>query len=94
MGDTKNASVQIGELNLRIPGGSADFGHRVSAVISKQLGKRLGVGPDQRIGVLNMHVQLANGNTETEAGDAIANSIVNALKSGSRKTVISRLKRR
>ena len=94
MGDTKNASVQIGELNLRIPGGNAHFGHRVSAVISKQLGKRLGVGPDQRIGVLNMHVQLANGNTETEAGDAIANSIVNAMKSGSRKTVISRLKRR
>jgi len=94
MADTKNASVQIGELNLRISGGSAEFGHRVSAVIGTQLGKRLGVGPDQRIGVLNMHVPLANGSTATEAGDAVANSIVNALKGGSRKTVISRLNRR
>ena len=82
MADTRNAPMQIGQMNFRIPGRSAEFGHRVPEGVGKSLGDKLPPGLERRLGAVSVRVQLPSSATEAEICDAIANSIVNALSKG------------
>jgi hypothetical protein len=79
MADPRTAPVQIGQMNLRIPGSSADVGHRIPEDVGKRLGDKLPPGLERRLGAVSVRVKIQSGATEAEMSEAIADSIVKAL---------------
>lgn len=77
------STLNIGQLNMRIPGKSADTGQNVAERVAEGMAKR--VPPDLRcqLGALNVRVQVAAGASEVEMSDAISEAIVKAIHSGS-----------
>lgn len=77
------STLNIGQLNMRIPGKSADTGHNVAEGVAEGIVRR--VPPDLRcqLGVLSLRVQVAAGASEAEMSDAISEAIVKAIHSGS-----------
>jgi hypothetical protein len=82
MADRRNARVQIGQMNLRLPGGSVDSAHSVAEGVGRRLGEMLPSGLERRVGALNVRVQIPGKATEAEMSDAIARSIAGALRKG------------
>jgi hypothetical protein len=79
MADTRSAPMQIGQMNLRIPGTSADVGHRIPEGVGNRLADKLPPGLERRLGAVSVRVQIRSGATEAEMCEAIADSIVKAL---------------
>ena len=80
MPDHTNAAIHIGQLNLRIPGNSADTAHRVANGIGQGLAQKVPFGMRRHIGALSVRVQVGAGATEAEMSDAVAVAIVKAMR--------------
>ena len=79
MADAKSAAIQIKQINLRIPGRDAAFGHRVSEQVARLLADKAPLGWKHQIGALNLRLQTQRGATEVEISYAVANSVLGAL---------------
>ena len=80
MPENKNAAIHIGQLNLRIPGNSADTAYRVANGIGQGLAQKVPTGMQRRLGALSVRVQVPAGATEAEMSDAVAEAIMRALR--------------
>ena len=80
MPENKNAAIHIGQLNLRIPGNSADTAHRVANGIGQGLAQKTPPGMQRHLGALSVRVQVPPGATEAEMSDAVAEAIMKALR--------------
>jgi hypothetical protein len=80
MAEHTNAAIHIGQLNLRIPGDSADTGYRVANGIGQSLEQRIPAGMQRRLSALSVRVQVPASATEAEMSDAVAEAIMRALR--------------
>ncbi len=83
MSDLQNAGVQIGQMNLRIPGEGSESGNRIAERVSQRLANQVPVSLERRLGTLSVRVQQPVGATEGERSDAIAEAIMTVLRKGS-----------
>lgn len=79
MNERINPAVHIGQLNLRVPGRSAETGHRVASGIAESLARKVPAGLRRQLGALNVRVQLNADASEAEISEAISAAIVRAL---------------
>ena len=77
-----DSGIHIGQLNLRIPGKSAEAGHSVANGVAESLARGIPADMHSRLGALNVRVQLAAGAGEAEMSDAIAEAIGKAIQRG------------
>jgi hypothetical protein len=82
MAEGRAPGIQIGQLNLRIPGDSAEVGHRVANGMAESLAQQVPSGLQGQFGALNVRVRLPPGASEAEMSEAIAGAIINALQRG------------
>ncbi len=75
----RTPAIQIGQLNLRLPGNSAEVGHRVAHGIAESLAQQVPPGLQGQFGALNLRVRLPPGASEGEMSGAIAKAIINRL---------------
>jgi len=80
MPENKNAAIQIGQLNMRIPGANAEAGRSLADGVAQTLGQRIPDGRQRHIAALNVQVQQPVNGTEAEMIDAIAEAIMRALR--------------
>jgi hypothetical protein len=80
MAEPANAAIHIGQLNLRIPGNSADTAHRVANGIAQGLAQKVPTGMQRHLGALNVRVQVPASATEAEMSDAVAEAIMRSLR--------------
>jgi hypothetical protein len=74
------STIHIRQLNLRIPGDSAETGRRVANGIGQGLAQKVPTGMQRRLGALSVRVQVPAGATEAEMSDAVAEAIMRALR--------------
>jgi hypothetical protein len=84
MPDHAHVPIRIGQLNLRLPGDSAQAGHRVADGISERLARTVPPDISHRLGAVSLRVRVPAGATEAEMSDAISGAILHALRKGSR----------
>ncbi|GKT07123.1 hypothetical protein [Desulforhabdus sp. TSK] len=77
------STLHIGQLNLRVPGKSADTGHKVADGVAEKLVQKVPPGMRCQVGALSVRVQVAASASEVEMSDAISEAIVKAIHSGS-----------
>ena len=82
MSEQRNGSVNIGQMNLRVPGSNAEMAHRITDGIGQSLAQRIPVGMQGHIGALSVRVQIPTNASEAEMSGAIAGAIWNALQKG------------
>jgi len=75
-------TIQIGQLNLRITGNSAEVGHRVVNGMTERLAQQLPSGLQGQFGALHLRVRLPTAASEADMSEAIAGAIINALQRG------------
>ncbi len=80
MPENKNAAIQIGQLNMRIPGANAEAGRSLADGIAHNLGRRVPAGMYRHIAALNVRVQLPANGTEAEMSVAVVEAIMRALR--------------
>lgn len=80
MAEHANAAIHIGQLNLRIPGDSAETGHRVANGIGQGLAQKVPTGMQRHLGALSIRVPVPAGATEAEMSDAVAEAIMRSLR--------------
>lgn len=80
MTEARAAAIQIGQLNLRIPGNGEEAGHRIANGIAESLAQQLPSGLQGQFGALNLRVRVPPGASEGEMSGAIAGAIINALQ--------------
>ena len=80
MAEYRTAAVQIGQLNLRVPGTSAETGRRVASGIAESLVRKVPAGMRRQLGALSVRVQVPAVATEAEMSDAVAEAIMRALR--------------
>ena len=80
------STIHIGQLNLRIPGSSAEAADRVANGIAKGLAPKVPNGMQRHLGALSVRVQVPASATEAEVSSGIAEAIVTALRMGNRAT--------
>jgi hypothetical protein len=80
MAEPANTAIHIGQLNLRMPGTSADTAHGVAHGIAEDLAQKVPAGMQRHLGALSVRVQVPAGATEAEMSDAIAEAIMRALR--------------
>lgn len=78
----RGTGLQIGQLNLRLPGSSAAVGQRVANGMAQRLAQQLPAELQGQYGALNVRVQVPVGASEAEIEGAIAQSILSALQRG------------
>jgi hypothetical protein len=77
--DSRRAAIQIGELNVRLPGGNGEIARRVAEGVGSNLAARVPAGLRRRLGALNLRVEVPAGATEAEMSAAIALEILRGL---------------
>jgi hypothetical protein len=80
MADNKNAAIQIGQLNIRIPGANAEAGRLMADGVAHNLARRVPAGMERLIGALNLRVQLPANGAEAEMSNVVAEAIIRALR--------------
>jgi hypothetical protein len=85
MAEHRNSALHIGQLNLRVPGKSAETGHRVANGIAASLARKAPAGMRRQFGALNLRVRLPAGASEAEICDAVSEAIMKALHRGGRQ---------
>jgi hypothetical protein len=80
MPENKNAAIQIGQLNMRIPGANAEAGRSLADGVAQNLARRVPAGMERHIGALNIRIQAPANGTEAEMGEAVAGAIIRALR--------------
>jgi hypothetical protein len=78
MPENRKSAIEIGQMNLRIPG-EAESGIRSANDVVKSLEQKIPPGKQRRIGALNVRVQMPAIGTAAAMNDAIAEAIVHAL---------------
>lgn len=86
MAEHRNSVFHVGQLNLRVPGESAETGHRIANGIAESLARKVPAGMQRQLGAQNVRVRLPAGATEAEMSDAISEAIVKALDRGGKPT--------
>ena len=74
------SAMHIGQLNLRIPGNSADTAHHIANGIAHGLAQKVPTGMQRHLGALSVRVQVPASATEAEMSDAVAEAIIRALR--------------
>ena len=82
MAEGRTPAIQIGQLNLCMPGSGAAAGHRVANGIAESLAQQALTGLQGQFGALNVRVRLSAGVSEGEMSGAIASAITTALQKG------------
>ena len=82
MVEAKTPAIQIGQLNLRVPGNNPEAGHRLANSVAESLARQIPPGLQGKFGALNVRVRLPLGASEAEMSGAIAQSILNVLSKG------------
>jgi hypothetical protein len=82
MADRNSPALQIGQLNLSVPGQGAEAGHRVANGVTESLAQQLPAGLQGHYGALNVRVPMPAGASEGEMSAAIAGAIISALQRG------------
>ena len=85
MAEHASTAIHIGQLNLRIPGQSADTAHHVANGIGQSLAQKVPTGMRRHLGVLSVRVQVPTGATEAEISDTVAEAILRALQRGTER---------
>jgi hypothetical protein len=80
MGKHTNTPIHIGQLNLRIPGTSADTAHRVANGIGQELANKVPTGMQCRLAALSVRVPEPASATEAGMGGALAVAIIRAVQ--------------
>jgi hypothetical protein len=80
MPENKNTAIQIGQLNMRIPGANAEAGRSLADGVARSLARSVPAGMNRHIGALNVRVQLSSNGSEAEMSVAIAEAIIRALR--------------
>ncbi|MEO7651191.1 MAG: hypothetical protein ABIZ80_12040, partial [Bryobacteraceae bacterium] len=80
MPENRDAGIHIGELNLRIPGSSAEGGHRLANSVSSRLAEEVPADGHRDLGAMTIRVRLAAGASEAETSDAVADALRKALR--------------
>jgi hypothetical protein len=80
MTENKNAAIQIGQLNMRIPGANAEAGRSLADGIAQNLAQRISIGRQRHIGALNVRVQLPANWAAAEMSEVVAEAIISALR--------------
>jgi hypothetical protein len=80
MPEKQNAAVHVGQLNLRVPGASADTARRVADGVAQGLAQKVPAGMQRRLGALGVRVPVPADATETEMSAAVAEAILRALR--------------
>ena len=80
MGEYGNGAVHIGQLSLRVPGGSAETAHCVANGIAQSLAHRVPTGMHRHLGALSVRVQVPATVPDAEMSNAIAEAIMRALR--------------
>jgi hypothetical protein len=80
MPDHQDAPVQIGQLNLKIPGSNAETAHRVANAIGQDLDRMMRPGVQGRYGSLSLRVRTPLNAGDAEMSLAIAEAITRALQ--------------
>lgn len=75
------STIHIDQLNLRIPGDSADTGHRVANGIAQNMAQKVPVGMPRHLGALSVRLRVTEGATEADMSNAIADAIAKMLSS-------------
>ena len=81
MSENWSSMMHIGQLNLRIPGDSAETGRRVATGIGQSLAERIPAGRQGHLGALSVRVRVTEGATEADMSNAIADAIAKMLSS-------------
>ncbi len=79
MVEGRTPAIQIGQLNLRIPGIRAEVGQGIANGIGERLTEQVFAGLRGDYGALNVRVRVPPGASEGEMSAAIAQAILNAL---------------
>jgi hypothetical protein len=74
------STIHIGQLNLRIPGDSAETGHCVANGIGQSLAQKVPTRTQRHLGAVSVRVQVSAGATEAEMSDAVAEAIMRSLR--------------
>lgn len=82
MAETNPPTLQIGQLNLSLPGQGADAGHRLAKGVTESLAQQLPADLQGQYGALNVRVPMPAGASEAEMSAVIAGAIINALQRG------------
>ncbi len=80
MPENKNAAIQMGQLNMRIPGANAEAGRSLADGVAQNLARRVPPGMERHIGALNVRVQLPANGSEAEMSNAVVEAIMRALR--------------
>jgi hypothetical protein len=81
MAEARNAAVQVGQMHLRVPGTSAEFGNRVAAGVGHGLASGIPDSMTRRLGALHVRIHQPLGATDAELSHAIVQALVHALRS-------------
>ena len=84
MARNKSAGIQIGQLNLRIPGAGGETVDRLANAIAEGLAREIPGNMNHHLGMLSVRVQTAAQGAEMSG--AITDSIVSALSKDSSKS--------
>jgi hypothetical protein len=87
MDEHRTPAVDIGQLNLRVPGASVEAGHGVANAIALSLARKVPARMRRQLGAINLRVQLPAGASEADISGAVAEAIVKALHRGSKAAV-------
>lgn len=86
MAERNNTAIHIGQLNLRMPGSSAETGQRVADSLAENLAQRIPADTRRHIGALSVRVPVAAGASEADMSAAITGAIARALSRPYRTT--------
>lgn len=82
MADRNSPALQIGQLNLSVPGQGAEAGHRIANGVTESLAQQLPADLQGQYGALTVRVPMAAGASEAEMSAAITGAIISALQRG------------
>jgi len=80
MAEHRNSAIHIGQLNLRVPGKSAETAHRTANGIAQGLAQKVPPGMQRHLGALSVRVQVPAGASEAQMSDAVAEALIRALR--------------
>lgn len=73
------STIQIGQLNVRIPGESAESGYKVANGVAESLARKVPPDAWRQLGAITIRVPMPAGASEAEISDAISDAVVRAL---------------
>jgi 5-carboxymethyl-2-hydroxymuconate isomerase len=85
MADKQAPSIQIQQMNMRLPGRSPEAAHRIADNLGQDLARALAPSESRRYGSLSVRVPVASNASDAEISMAVANAIARALQKERRR---------